>query len=116
LSHTREARGFDSDAAATGAFGATLTAIGLAVVGVSFAGPIVLDHSATGTCRSRSRFSKTIALRFFNSESRFRFQFGGHLSKDRIDSDGTFARVASLLKNFAIGSEFGSTFAVDFFI
>src|SRR5213592_617142 len=49
---------------ATGAFRTALATIGFALVCVSFSRPVVLDHSATGACRFRSRFSKTTALRF----------------------------------------------------
>jgi hypothetical protein len=36
---------------------------------VSFSRPFVLNHSATGACRFRNRFSETTALRFFNCAS-----------------------------------------------
>ena len=68
----------DVDAGATGAFGATLAAVGFAIVGVAFARPLVLLHSATGTRRRRNRFPQTSAaffLRFHNDAN-----IGGPLS------------------------------------
>lgn len=56
----------DGDAGATGAFGATLAAVGFARVGVAFARPLVLLHSATGTRRRRNRFPQTTALLLFS--------------------------------------------------
>jgi hypothetical protein len=46
----------------------------LAIVGVAFAGPLVLLHSAAGTRRRRNRFPQTTALLFL------RFQWGLELS------------------------------------
>ncbi len=63
LSPAREARFADGDAGATGAFRTTLAAVGFAIVGIPFSGPLVLNHSATGTRRQRTRF---LALLFFH--------------------------------------------------
>src|SRR3954464_13097996 len=51
LATTGETGFADGDAGASGAFGAALAAVGFAFVGVAFARPLVLLHSATGTCR-----------------------------------------------------------------
>src|ERR1043166_7942841 len=68
---TRKARLPDRDACATGAFGTTLAAISLALVRISFARPIVLDHSATRTRRFQTgRFSEPTALRCFHCSKR----------------------------------------------
>jgi hypothetical protein len=56
----------DGDAGATGAFGATLAAVGLALVGIAFAWPLVLLHSAAGTRRRRDRFPQTGVSLFFH--------------------------------------------------
>jgi len=64
LAAAGEADFADGDAGATGAFGATLATVGLALVGVAFARPLVLLHSATGTLRRRNRFPNTSALPF----------------------------------------------------
>src|SRR5439155_792037 len=48
---------------------------------ITFARPFVLNHSATGACRFRNRFSETTALRFFNCDN----LYGVHLV-------GTFQR------------------------
>ena len=66
LSSAREARFADGDAGATGAFRTTLAAIGFAIVGISFARPLVLDHSATGTGRHRTRFLVLFFFHFHN--------------------------------------------------
>src|SRR5205807_6426963 len=55
----------DGDAGATGAFRATLAAVGFALVGIAFSGPLILLHSASGTRRGRRRFPQTTALLFF---------------------------------------------------
>jgi hypothetical protein len=60
-----EASFADGDAGAAGAFCATLAAIGLAFVRITFARPLVLLHSATGTRRRRNRFPQTTASLFF---------------------------------------------------
>jgi hypothetical protein len=65
LAPAGEAGFADGDARATGAFGATLAAVGFARVGVAFARPLVLFHSAAGTRRSRNRFPQTSASLFF---------------------------------------------------
>ena len=65
LAPAGEAGFADGDAGATGAFGATLAAVGFALVGVAFAGLLVLLHSATGTRRRRNRFPQTSASFFF---------------------------------------------------
>jgi hypothetical protein len=71
LAPTGEAGFADGDAGATGAFGATLATVGFAFVGVAFARPLVLLHSAPGTRRRRNRFPQTSAsffFRFHNAE------------------------------------------------
>src|SRR5207248_10169272 len=65
LAPAGEAGFADGDAGATGPFRATLAAVGFAFVGVAFARPLVLLHSATGTCRRRNRFPQTSASLLF---------------------------------------------------
>ena len=53
LSFAGEARLGHAHASATGAFRTTLAAVSFSFVGISFAGPLVLDHGATGARRRR---------------------------------------------------------------
>jgi hypothetical protein len=72
LAAAGEAGFADGDASATGAFGTSLAAVSLALVGVAFARPLVLLHSATGTRRRRNRFPNTSALLFFRFHKGYR--------------------------------------------
>ena len=58
----------DGDAYAAGAFGTILATIGLAVVRISFARPLILDHSATGTRLHWNRVHQRIAFIDFYRE------------------------------------------------
>jgi hypothetical protein len=82
LSPTREAWFPNREADAPGAFGTTLAAVRLAVVRVSFARPLILDHSATGTRRHWNGAYRRIGFIDFYQHS-FLFHLMDRLSYKR---------------------------------
>src|SRR5439155_827078 len=76
----------------------TLAAIGLAVVRISFARPLILDHCATGTPRQWNRVHQRIAFIDFFSIS-FLSIWWTAFHKIEIDSNGTFARLVAARAN-----------------